>query len=393
MSQKRPKNSRTERTGQKIGSQTVGIPRRFRLQPVRLIIAVLIVVFLSAIVLSVLRGDSQSALRITIEKDFQNKRYAEAEKGWERLFLMNSDFISPADRLQWATAALRADHPASALKILKKWQQDSPEKPDGWLMILDIYRFLGQTDQTILTFNEIRNHETARRSAPVLVKATLGMLTDLDPEEVRDRLSRWNKAEPGQPIAQAALQQRYLDNPMPNDPGRDERLQTCRDLLQRFPASTQARAVLAELLMVSGLAVEATRTVENWPEADRQGIVYHRILGRYLQDIRHDQNQAIIAFQMVLQSMPHDWKTRYRLARALKAVGRHDESRFESNKMLKIREKLDPINLEPIIREAFPKGKPPVISKLTALLNDLDLDALAKSWTAWEQDQLQLKIK
>lgn len=345
------------------------------------------------IVFSIYQQNTSSGLRQAIERDFINRRYLEAELKWEKLAQVHPEQISPEDRIQWAVAALRADHMESALSILNQWRQNSPEKPEGWLMILDIYRFLGQPDKIMDAFEELRLQETAFRSAPVLMKVTIGLLTDLDPEEVRDRLKRWADAEQNSPMAAATLQQRYLENPLPSDPSRDERLRACRQLVSRFPDSIESHAVLAELLMTSGLMDEAAEILQNWPGNRDNDVNYHRLSGRYLQDVRLDHANAIISFQKVLEKLPHDWKTRYRLARALKAVGHLKESQDESVRMLETREKLEPASLEPIIRNAFPRGKAPEPASMIVLLNNLNLIRLAESWQDWQAEQSTLRIR
>ena len=48
---------------------------------------------------------------------------------------------------------------------------------------------------------------------------------------------------------------------------------------------------------------------------------------RWQLDYEGRPDEALAAFRRALEELPHDWRTRYRLARALEAVGRRDEAR------------------------------------------------------------------
>ena len=85
--------------------------------------------------------------------------------------------------------------------------------------------------------------------------------------------------------------------------------------------------------------------------------------------------------------MPHDWKTRYRLARALAASGKIEESRNEARRMSEIRESLDPIQLGELLKSALPKGRSPEPDRLVGLLKKIGLNPLADAWIQWESDQ------
>ncbi|MFM7132518.1 MAG: tetratricopeptide repeat protein [bacterium] len=336
-------------------------------------------------------GDREKTLRKKIDNALRQSRYTDAEAGYARLAELKSGRISPQDLQDWATAALRADHPSVALRLMEQWSAKSPDKPEGWVIFLDLLRVLGQTDRMIELTEQIATNEIARRSPEVLMTATLGLLTDLDPALIRQRLARWEAAEPGESLAAAALLQRYNENPLPDDPSRDIRLQSAANLLQKYPESIDIRQALVEMQLTSGQFEEAGKLLQAWPTSAKNTAGYHRLQGRYLQDARQDYQNAIASFEMVIQKASYDWKTRYRLARALKAVGKEKEAAFESARMLEIREMLDPTRLEPIIRQAFPKGKSPEPAQIITLFNHIGFNSLARSWQTWFEMQLQLK--
>lgn len=362
------------------------------LDPRHLLAGMIILIFVGFISFIWLKiSDRERAVRKKIENDLQQSRYADAEAGYAWLAGLKSGRISPQDLQDWATAALRADHPSVAMRLLEQWSDKSPDKPEGWVIFLDLLRVLGQTDRIIEITDQIAANEIARRSPEVLMTATLGLLTDLEPALIRQRLTRWAAAEPGEPLAAAALLQRYNENPLPDDPSRDNRLQSARSLLEKFPDNIDIRQALVEMLLTSGQFEEAGKLLQDWPAAGQNSVGFQRLKGRYLQDSMQDYQNAIASFEFVLKKTPYDWKTRYRLARALKAVGKEKEAATESARMLEIREILDPTRLEPIIRQAFPKGKTPEPSQIISLLNKIGLNSLARSWQSWLDIQLQLK--
>ena len=359
----------------------------------RYLVIIFLVLLIPSVYLIASLSNTENKLRLAIEKTAKANQFAESEKAWQKLSIARPESVTAKDRVAWATAALRADHPGAALSILDQWKSASPEMPDGWLLLLDLLRVLGDADQFSSELNALLQTPVARRTSSVLSSATLGLLTDLDQSDVRSRLKKWVEKEPDQPLAQAALLLRYATNPLPDDPSRDVRLQEARELLQRFPQSLMARSALVETLFNSGLYEEAAEALEGWPQAGRNSTAWHRLQGRRLQDQDQNPAAAVTEFQQVLKSMPHDWKTRYRLARALKASGSPDEANLQARRMTEIREMLEPTALEPILKRAIPKGRPPEPSPLIELLQRLQLHELAKSWLYWQTSQRLMQAR
>ncbi len=333
------------------------------------------------------RSNQETKLRRLIDLYSKSSQFASVEKTWKELAFVKPDSIKPEDQLSWATAALRADHPGAALGVLEAWKKTNPDKPDGWLLILDLARILGSSDMMMENTNQILKINSVNRSTPVLLASTLGLLTDLDQLEVRKRLNKWSASELESPLARAYLLLRYAENPLPEDPPRDLRIEQARVLASRYPDSIAVFTALIETLFNGGYYQEAMEVLDKWPLEHRSGTAYHRLQGRRLQDVEGKHRDAVGEYQEALKFMPHDWKTRYRLARALAASGKTEESRNEARRMSEIRESLDPIQLGELLKSALPKGRSPEPDRLVGLLKKIGLNPLADAWIQWESDQ------
>lgn len=339
------------------------------------------------------RLNSEKKLRRLIDQYSKSNRFADVESAWKELALVKPDSIKPQDQISWATAALRADHPGAAFDVLESWKKTNPGKPDGWLLILDLARIFGSSDMMMENTNEILNHALVNRSTAVLLASTLGLLTDLEQLEVRARLNKWSANEQESPLAKAYLLLRYAENPLPEDPPRDLRIEQARILASRHPDSVAVLTALIETLFNGGYYQEATEVLDKWPLEDRTGTAYHRLQGRRLQDVEGKHRDAVGEYEEALKFMPHDWKTRYRLARALAASGKIEESRKEARRMSEIRESLDPIHLGELLKAVLPKGRSPEPERLVGLLRKIGLNPLADAWVEWETDQKILNSK
>ena len=64
--------------------------------------------------------------------------------------------------------------------------------------------------------------------------------------------------------------------------------------------------------------------------------------------------EMLADFARALEELPHDWKTRVRLARALRVAGRDDDARREAEAVARLRERLDPAAITPRLTRADP---------------------------------------
>ena len=356
-------------------------------------VAVLLLIIVACIYFWAIKPDPESRLRQQIETYAKTSQFAKAEASWQKMSEIIPDCIRPQDQIDWATSALRADHPGAALSVLQDWKRDNPDKPDGWLLILDLTRILGNSDLMMADVSSLLKIESVNRNTAVLVGATLGLLTDLDQQDVRSRLKRWTEKEPNSPLALSSLLLRYAENPLPEDPSRDVRINLARSVATQHPKSIPAMTSLIETLFNGGFYEEAIQVLESWPVEMRAESAWHRLQGRRLQDADGKHTEAVLEFQAALKFNPHDWKTRYRLARALAAAGRIEESRNEARSMSLIRESLEPNRLAELLKSAIPKGRSPEPERLISLLQSIELTTLANAWRNWQADQKLLKFQ
>src|SRR5205814_6931538 len=120
--------------------------------------------------------------------------------------------------------------------------------------------------------------------------------------------------------------------------------------------------------------------LEDWPEP-RRDARYWRLLGRWELDYDRRPDRAVVAFRNALADLPQDWRSWYRLARALRMLGRDDEARQAAETVGRIREVLDPITLGPRLDAAFHHLDDPVALRDLADLGDrVGLAGLADAW-------------
>jgi tetratricopeptide (TPR) repeat protein len=328
------------------------------------------------------------------EVDYR-KRIAEAEKErrWDEAsslwYGFEGDFpdrLSASDFVRWARSELVLDRPAKAQALLDRWRRADDRNSEGWQLSIELRRALGDADGVNRLVRESLREPEARRSPGLLTVSTFGLLTVMDPVESRARLERWAKAEPDSPLARAWILQRSLEEVDATGQNGVETLQQARDLVRTWPGDSETRRVLVEALFVQGEYEEIRREMANWPEDDsRESIAWLRLEGRRRLEIENDPKSAIPFFESVVARMPQDWRSRYRLSRALAGANRVEEARKEATRTVEIRELLEPAGLERILKEAFPQGKPPNPEKLNTLLRKIDQVELAQAWGEWQK--------
>ena len=90
----------------------------------------------------------------------------------------------------------------------------------------------------------------------------------------------------------------------------------------------------------------------------------------------------MIAFRTALSDLPQDWRSWYRLARALHVLGREDESLTAALAVRRIRELVDPLTLGPRLDTAFNHlDSPATLSNLVDLCNRVGLIRLGEAWS------------
>ena len=175
---------------------------------------------------------------------------------------------------------------------------------------------------------------------------------DLPDEQVRTTLHRWIDADQTDVDAQTALWQRIALQPRAVDPDRLTVLAALEALLTKYPAHINAREALVTALADLGEPDRGRVLLDTWPEAMHDAR-YWRLQGRWDLEYNHRPKDAVTALQIALADLPQDWRSWYRLARALHTLGRDTESQQAAETVSRIREVLDPLVLEPRLHDAF----------------------------------------
>jgi tetratricopeptide (TPR) repeat protein len=221
----------------------------------------------------------------------------------------------------------------------------------------------------------------ARRE--LLRQLTLALVTDLLPEEkIRTTLQRWIEADINDVDARVALWQRIAAQPRTGDPDRPLLVASLKALVAKYPNHTGAREALATSLADAGEPDQGRTVLDSWPESDRDAR-YWRLRGRWELEYEHRPDQAINAFRTALKELPQDWRSWYRLARALRILDRQDESRVAAETVRRIREVIDPLVLGPRLHAAFEHlDDPKALADLATLCNQAGLTHLSSAWLA-----------
>ena len=133
---------------------------------------------------------------------------------------------------------------------------------------------------------------------------------------------------------------------------------------------------------LAGLGIWGRAALDAWPgpESDRDAR-YWRLRGRWDLEYDHEPGRAVEAFRKVLADQPHDWRTRYRLARALRQEGRDKEASVEAESVQRTREVLDPLTLGPRLDSALGRLNDPSFRlELAEICKRAGLSRLADVW-------------
>jgi tetratricopeptide (TPR) repeat protein len=182
----------------------------------------------------------------------------------------------------------------------------------------------------------------------VLRALTLALLADVPDETARSALARWIAADPADVEARVALSRRVAAQPRAGDPDRRARLAELEVLLAEHPEQLGARDALVSALADAGEVDRGRALLDAWPgpESGRDAR-YWRLRGRWELEYDGHPDRAEAALHRALEAEPHDWRTWYRLARALRQLGRDAEARRAAEAVGRIREALEPAALGP----------------------------------------------
>ncbi len=280
-----------------------------------------------------------------------------------------------------ARAALALGRAAEAEKALAKASSLNPSAPEPWRLRLEILRLEGRPLEAQLVGWAAYDAVTPRSSREILENLTLALLADLQDDVANPALTRWAEAG-NDPDARVALFRRLAAMPRAGDLPRADRVAELTAILEKTPGHLDAREVLLDALADSGEPELGRKILDAWPgEESSRDARYWRLRGRWDLDFNRDPGPAVEAFERALTDLPHDWKTRFRLARALHALGREAEARKEAEAVAKIRELLDPSRLGPRLSSDFKRrDDPKSLDDLADLCARAGLSRLAEAW-------------
>lgn len=337
---------------------------------------------------------TENDFRKQIAEAEKSRQWPEAETLWDTFVSRYPGKLTPDDLVRQARCALMLDKPAKARRSLDAWLRTDRGGTEGWQLSIEIRRALGDSDGVNEVMREMLRSDEARRSMALLSAATFGILTAMNAEESRERLRRWAKSEPDSPLAEAWSLARRIDDSDLEGPIGAGSLEEVTALAQKWPNDPDVRRVFVESLFLQGDYEQVKRAMDQWPAEARDTIAWARLEGRRSLEVENDPGAAIPHFRSVLERVPQDWRTHYRLARAMAGAGQHEEAQAQARRTVEIRELLDPTSLEKVLSTTFAKGKPPSPTKLIELLRRIGQAELAQAWLEWyDAERLISKVR
>jgi thioredoxin-like negative regulator of GroEL len=326
------------------------------------------------------QADRPRRLLARAELEASRKDWTAALRDWREL--NRSSSASVHSYIGEAKACLALNRALQAERAFIRALAIDPADPEPWLYRLEMLR----VEDRLLEAHHVgwaaydAVPPGARRS--ILQALTLALLADTPDDLARRTLHQWTIADPDDAEAYAALFRRMATNPREGDPPRAQRIAILERLLERDPGAVNIREALVIEFADSGEIERGRAVLAAWPESARDAR-YDRLRGRWDLEFDRTPDEAVKAFQRVLDALPHDWRTRYRLARALRIIKRPDESKVEAERLSRLLEVLDPARLGRRLDAAIdhlddPKSR----LELADLCDRAGLSRLAGAWRA-----------
>lgn len=293
---------------------------------------------------------------------------------------------APGDVAGWlgaARACLALHRAQEADSLLQQAAETAPDRAEAWLPRMERLRTLSRSwDAWTLGWTAYRSVSPQQRPR-ILRSLTLATLAEAPQDQARSLLQNWLKADPTDAPAEIALIHRAIELPEPDDPPLNQRLVRLDQLVEAHPADSAGWEASVETLLLAGEVQRARAALDAWPAPQREtNPRYWRLLGRWEQDHGRDPEGAATAYRQALAAQPHDWKTLYRLARALRALGRLEESNQAAQRTRILRERLEPESLGPRLNHSLQHFEQiSAQSELAKICSGLGLESLATAWT------------
>lgn len=269
---------------------------------------------------------------------------------------------------------------AQAERALRRAAAAAPWEPEAWLLLLEILRVEDRPLDAFRLGWEAFDAVSPENRMELLRELTLTALTDLPDNLARDTLRRWIEADPGDIDARVGYLWRIGAEPRSDDPDQAARLAELSELLASHPGHVGVREALVTALADAGEPERGRALLESWPVDQRDGR-YWRLQGRLTLEHDHQPAQAASALRAALVDFPQDWRTHYRLSRALQIEKRTVEAQREAEAVGRIRELMDPLMLGARLDASFLHlGDSAASGTLAALCERAGLTRLAQAW-------------
>ncbi len=330
-----------------------------------------------SVTVSLISG-SREQMRSQAEAAARGGDWGRALKIWREI--NSSDGANGLSHLGEARASLALSRAFQSEQALRRSVAADPDNLESWQLLLQILRVEDRALDASRTGWEAYGSVRPESRATVLKELTLGLLAELPDDDVRRTLRRWIDADKNDLDARVALIERMAIQPRAGDPDRATLLADLETIVAEHPDHIAAREALVTALADAGEPERGRAILGEWPASARDSR-YWRLLGRWNLEYDDRPAEAATAFRTALEEAPQDWRSWYRLARALRALGREEESRQAADTVRRIRGALDPLQLRPLLDESLRHlGDPASLEKLAALCKRAGLARLGDAW-------------